>query len=86
MARQRKRIREKGKLRLSQYFKEISEGTNVAVVTDVGAKAMFPKRLKGLNGKVIGSRGKFKLVQIKTGNKMKTFIIHPIHLRVLNDN
>lgn len=83
MAPQRKKIREKGKLRLSQYFKKIDDGANVAVVTDVGVRAMFPKRLKGMNGKVVGSRGKFKLVQIKTGDKMKTFVIHPVHLRVL---
>ncbi|MCK5450106.1 50S ribosomal protein L21e [Candidatus Pacearchaeota archaeon] len=83
MARQRKKVREKGKLRLSQYFKKIDDGVSVAVVTDLGFQASFPKRLKGLSGKVIGSRGKFKLVGIKTGDKMKTFIIHPIHLRIL---
>lgn len=83
MARQRKKVREKGKLRLSQYFKKLNDGTNVAVVTDMGLQARFPKRLKGLSGSVVGSRGKFKLIQIKTGNKMKTFIIHPIHLRIL---
>ncbi|MFH1238044.1 MAG: 50S ribosomal protein L21e [archaeon] len=83
MARQRKSIREKGKLRLSQYFKKIEDGANVAVVTDLGVQSMFPKRLKGMNGTVIGSLGKFKSVQIKTGNKTKTFIIHPAHLRVL---
>ena len=83
MARQRKKVREKGKLRLSQYFKKIDDGVNVAVVTNVGVRAMFPSRLKGMSGKVVGSRGKFKLVQIKTGDKMKMFIIHPIHLRIL---
>ena len=83
MAPQRKKIREKGKLRLSHYFKKIDDGANVAVVTDVGVRARFPRRLKGINGKVIGSRGRFKLVQIKTGDNMKTFVIHPIHLRLL---
>lgn len=83
MARQRKKVREKGKIRLSQYFKKIDDGVNVTVVTDMGLQSRFPKRLKGLSGSVIGSRGKFKLVEIKTGDKMKTFIIHPIHLRIL---
>jgi large subunit ribosomal protein L21e len=83
MARQRKRVREKGKLNLSSYFKKIEDGANVAIVTDVGVRASFPKRLKGMSGKVISSRGRFKLVEIKDGNKLKTFIVHPIHLKKL---
>jgi|TARA_B100001964_G_C13872213_1_gene439212 large subunit ribosomal protein L21e len=78
-----KSVREKGKLKLSKYFKEIEEGSRVAIVTDAGVRAAFPKRLKGLSGKVEGSRGKFKLVKLKDGNKEKTFIIHPVHLRKL---
>ena len=83
MARQGKKIREKGKLRLSSYFKKIEDGVSVAVVTDAGVCASFPKRIKGMSGKVLGSRGRFKLVEIKDGNKAKTFIIHPVHLRKL---
>jgi len=83
MARQRKKVREKGKIRLSGYFKKIEDSARVAIVTDVGVRAAFPKRIKGMSGKVLGSRGKFKLVQIKDGNKMKTFIIHPVHLKIL---
>ena len=83
MARQGKKVREKGKLRLSSYFKKIDDGTNVAMVTDAGIRASYPKRLKGMSGKVIGSRGKFNLVEIKDGNKLKTFIVHPVHLRKL---
>ena len=83
MARQRKKVREKGKLSLSKYFKRFGDGDKIAIVTDVGVRASFPKRLKGMSGKVAGSRGKFKLVEIKDGNKLKTFIIHPVHLRAL---
>ena len=78
-----KKIREKGKIRFSGYFKKIKDGAKVAIVTDVGVRAAFPNRIKGMSGNVIGSRGKFKLVQIKDGGKMKTFIIHPVHLKVL---
>ena len=83
MARQGKRIREKGKLRLSSYFKKIEDGTSVGLVTDAGVRASFPKRLKGMSGKVVGSRGKFKLLEIKDGNKLKTLIVHPVHLKKL---
>lgn len=81
MARQRKRIREKGKLKLSSYFKKIEDGTSVALVSDIGVRVSYPKRMKGKTGKVVGSRGKFKLVEIKDGNKLKTFIVHPVHLK-----
>jgi ribosomal protein L21E len=83
MVRQKRKVREKGKLRLSKYFKRFGDGDKVAIVTDAGVQASFPKRLKGMSGKVAGSRGKFKLVEIKDGNKMKIFIIHPVHLRGL---
>lgn len=83
MVRQKKKVREKGKLRLSRYFKKIDDGAKVAIVTDRGVRAAFPKRIQGMSGKVLENRGKFKLVQIKDGNKLKTFIIHPIHLRLL---
>jgi len=83
MARQGKKIREKGKLRLSSYFKKVEDGADVAIITDVGVRFSYPKRIKGMSGKVLGSRGKFKLVEIKDGNKAKTFIIHPIHLKKL---
>lgn len=83
MARRAKKIRDKGKLRLSSYFKVLSDGERVAVVDERGVRVNFPKRLRGMSGKVIGSRGRFKEVEIKDGNKTKTFIIHPVHLKVL---
>ena len=83
MARRAKKIRAKGKLKLSAYFKNIEDGERVAVVDERGVRMAFPKRLRGMSGKIKCSRGKFKEVEIKDGNKLKTFIIHPVHLRVL---
>jgi len=78
-----KRIRQKGKVKLSSYFKAIEDGKKVSVVRELGVRAAFPKRIIGNSGKVIGSRGRCKLVEIKDGNKTKTFIIHPVHLKLL---
>ena len=83
MARQAKKIRERGKLSLSSYFKKIEDGANVALVTDAGVVSSYAPRLKGMSGKVIESRGRFKLVEIKDGNKAKTIIVHPVHLKKL---
>jgi len=78
-----KRIRKKGKIKFSEYFKKFKDGERVAVVKELGVKSSFPKRIIGRSGKVKSSRGKYKLVEIKDGNKIKTFIIHPIHLKKL---
>lgn len=83
MARRGKKIREKGKLKLSSYFKNIDDGARVAVVDERGVRMSFPSRLRGMSGKVKCSRGKFKEVEIKDGDKLKTFVIHPVHLKVL---
>ncbi len=77
-------IRQKGKVKLSEYFKKINEGDTVAIIHERGFAIAFPKRIIGNTGKVIGSRGSYRLVQISDGNKIKTFIIHPIHLKKLD--
>ena len=83
MARRTKKVREKGKLKLSSYFKNIDSGARVAVVDERGVRMNFPARLRGMSGKVTAARGRFMEVEIKDGNKWKTFVIHPVHLKVL---
>ena len=77
----KKRIRTKGKIKLSEYFKSPSEGERVCIVVEKGVRASFPKKLQGLTGEVVGTRGRFRLVKIKDKDRMKKFIIHPVHLR-----
>jgi len=79
----RKHIRKKGKIGLSKYFKKFNDGESVAIVKEKGVRASFPIRIIGQSGKIIGSRGSCKLVEIKDGNKKKTFIILPVHLKKL---
>ena len=76
-----KKIRQKGKIKLSQYLKKIDDGARVAIVQEQAVRSAFPKRIVGQSGNVTGSRGKFKLVKIKDGDKVKTFIMHPVHLK-----
>lgn len=78
-----KRIRQKGKIKLSEYFKNLDDGEKVAVIIEKGIRASFPKRLQGRSGKITGTRGRFKLVEINDKNKVKTYIIRPVHLRRL---
>ncbi len=77
----RKNIRTKGKLSLSKYFQELKPGEFVSVVRERSVPSSFPVRLQGSTGVVEGKRGKVYIVNIKTQNKEKKFLIEPIHLK-----
>lgn len=79
----KKKVREKGKLKLSRYFQKLKEGDNVAVIIDHSLKLNFPERLQGRSGKIKGKRGKSYMVSIKDQTKEKDFLIAPIHLKKL---
>lgn len=78
-----KGIRERGKIRFSEYFKKINLGDSVAVVNEASVQSFFPQRIVGRTGKIKGSRGSFFVVEIKEGKTNKEYIIHPIHLKKL---
>jgi large subunit ribosomal protein L21e len=80
MRRLRKSIREKGKVRLSEYFKELKEGDKVAFKPSLEFPCYYHRRYRGLAGKVIGKRGKCYIVEVFKGGKRKLIITHPIHL------
>jgi len=79
----RKKLRDHGKVKLSNYFQEFKEGERIAVVRELSTNPKFPKQLQGRSGVVNGKRGSYYVVEIKDLNKSKTYIIHPVHLRRL---
>ena len=79
----RKKVREKGKIRLSEYFKNLKQGDTVTVKRDLGVAGAFPRRMQGRSGVVESKKGKCFVVKIKDINKEKKFIIHPVHLKKL---
>lgn len=79
----RKRKRQRGKLALSKYFQEFENGDKVAIIREQSQNPKFPKRIQGISGVIIGKRGKAFIVKIKQGNKEKTHIIKPVHLKKL---
>lgn len=83
MKRLRKSLREKGKIRLSEYFKELKEGDKVAFLPSPDFPLNYHKRYRGLTGIVRGFRGKHAIVEVKKDGKTKTIITHPIHLKKL---
>lgn len=79
----RKAVREKGKIRLSNYFQKFDKGERVAIKMELSLRPKFPKRLQGRSGVVEKKRGSHYIIKINDLNKEKTYIIHPVHLRRL---
>jgi len=83
MAVKTKNVRTRGKIQLSEYFKNLKIGDTVAVINESSIPSSFPQRVIGRTGKIIGARGVSKIVKLNDGNMAKDFIVHPIHLKKL---
>jgi len=79
----RKSIRERGKLRLSEYFKELKKGDRVAIVRELSENPKFPHQIQGRSGVIAGRRGRAYIVQMMDFNEEKTHIIPAVHLKKL---
>jgi large subunit ribosomal protein L21e len=77
----KKKIRDKGKLKLSRFFQKFREGEFVAVNIENSLKRGFSKKIQGRTGKIVGKKGRAYLVKIKDKKKEKEYIIEPIHLK-----
>lgn len=78
-----KSIKQRGKVRLSNYFQEFKEGERVSVVSELSFNPKFPKTLQGRSGVIKGKQGESYIIKIKDMAREKLYIIHPIHLKRL---
>lgn len=76
----RKKVRQRGKIRFSEYFKELKEGEKVALKKEKSLNANFPERMQGKTGVVSGKRGSNFIVKVKDFKREKTYIVPSIHL------
>ncbi len=77
-----KNIRSRGKISLTKYFQQFTEGDNVAIVRELAVQRPgFPSRMQGRTGVVIGKQGDSYVVSIKDFTKKKTYIVMPVHLK-----
>jgi large subunit ribosomal protein L21e len=81
----RKRIRDRGKAKLSKYFKELNQGDKVSIIKDFSNTFPYPKRIQGSTGEVVGKRGEAYVIKFNEGKKEKTIILKAIHLKKLNN-
>lgn len=81
----RKPLRTRGKLQLSKYFQVLENGDSVAIVEERSVASSFPKRMQGRTGVVEGMKGKAAIVNIKDHNKMKQYLVAPVHLKKITN-
>ena len=64
---------------------DYSEGDSVAIVLDGGQQMGMPhRRFNGKTGVITGKQGRAWVIEVKDGNKQKTVVSRPEHLRPLN--
>lgn len=78
----RKNVRAKGKVAIRNFFQEFSEGDRVNLVAEPGVqRGIFHPRFHGRTGTVTNKQGNSYYVKIKDGNKEKSVLVHPVHLK-----
>ena len=77
--------RERSRLNISRVMHDYSEGDSVAIVLDGGQQMGMPhRRFNGKTGVITGKQGRAWVIEVKDGNKQKTVVSRPEHLRPLN--
>jgi large subunit ribosomal protein L21e len=78
----KKNVRDHGKIRLSSYFAKYNDGDKVTLFAEPAVQdSLYNLRFHGKIGTVRGMQGACYKVAILDGNKPKTVIVHPIHLK-----
>jgi len=78
----REKFRKTGRIPINRFIKKFNVGDRVVIDIESSSTRGMPfKRFQGLSGKIVEKRGRAYLVEIKDGNKLKTIIANPEHLK-----
>lgn len=78
----KKDLRSRGVLPVTRVIQKFEVGQKVHIVCEPSIQKGMPhRRFHGKTGSVVGQRGRAWLVEIRDGNKNKTVISRPQHLR-----
>jgi len=78
----KKDLRSRGVLPVTRVIQKFEVGQKVHIVCEPSIQKGMPhRRFHGKTGSVVGQRGRAWLVEIRDGNKLKTVISRPQHLR-----
>jgi large subunit ribosomal protein L21e len=82
----RKNVRTRGKISLTKFFQTFNLGDKVILNAEPAyQKGMYFPRFHGKIGIISKKIGTVYEVSIKDINKSKTLIVHPVHLKSLNN-
>lgn len=74
-------LSDKGKLHIKRYMQKYEMGDKVLLKAyPAYHKGLFCLRFYGKIGEIVGEQGDCYKVSVKDGGKLKTCIIHPVHL------
>jgi len=77
-----KNAKDKGKISLTKYFQKFNIDDRVILKADPAVqKGMYHVTFHGKSGLIKTQKGACYEVEIKDGGKLKTVIVHPIHLK-----
>lgn len=84
LTRSRYRRNVRAKTTVNEMIKPIAVEDTVQINANSSVHNGLPhRRMDGYTGKIIGFQGNCPVVQLKTGNKTKKIITHPVHLKIL---
>jgi large subunit ribosomal protein L21e len=80
--RTREKFRRTGRVSINNFIKHFNIGDRIVIDIESSSLNGMPfKRFQGLSGKIIEKRGRAYLIEIKDGNKTKTVISNPEHMK-----
>ena len=78
----KKSVRTKGKISLRRFFQNFETGDLVYLVAEPAIqKGLYNPRFHGKAGIIENKQGSNYYVKIKDGNKIKSILTHPSHLK-----
>lgn len=67
---------------ITRFLQEFRKNQSVIILQEPSSQKGMPHpRFKGISGKIVGKRGKSYIIEILDGNKVKTIISRPEHLK-----
>ena len=80
--RTREKFRRTGRTAVNMFVKQFRNGERIVIDINSSSQGGMPfKRFQGLSGKIIEKRGNAYIIEIKDGNKTKTIISRPEHMK-----
>jgi len=77
----KKHYRQRGKISFTKYLQEFKDGDRVTFIAEPAVQdGIYHLRFHGRQGTVKAKRGNCYEVETKDGGKLKTLIVHPVHL------